>query len=84
MQLYVTRIKRRDDNVVDLTDEERQALEATLTPLGEFVAEAGMDKPFSAYARGEVMTLVEIVVAEYDELRRAAAARATPPIDIPS
>src|SRR5262249_18786087 len=84
MQLYVRRIKRRDGNVVDLTDEERQALEATLKPLGEFVAEVGSEKPLIAYTRGEVMTLVEIVVTAWDEFRRDAAARATPPVDIPS
>jgi hypothetical protein len=44
----------------------------------------GMDKPFSAYTQSEVMTLVEIVVTENDEFRRAAAARATLPLDIPS
>lgn len=48
--------------MIDKTPLEQQALAATLRPLGEIVAEIGMDKLLSAYTRAEVLTLVETVV----------------------
>lgn len=51
--------------MIDATDIEKQFMERTLQPLGEIVAEIGMDKPLSAYTRAEVLTLIEVVVGNY-------------------
>lgn len=51
--------------MIDATDIERQCMERTLQPLGEVVAEIGMQKPLSAYSRAEVLTLIEVVVGNY-------------------
>ena len=46
---------------------EQQAFEAALLPLGEGVAEIGIDKPLSAYTREEILTLIQIVVYAYQD-----------------
>lgn len=51
--------------MIDATDIEKQCMERTLQPLGEVVAEIGMQKPLSAYTRAEVLTLIEVVVGNY-------------------
>ena len=51
--------------MIDATDIERRCMERTLQPLGEVVAEIGMQKTLSAYSRDEVLTLIEVVVGNY-------------------
>lgn len=51
--------------MIDATDIEKQCMERTLQPLGEVVAEIGMHKPLAEYTRAEVMTLIEVVVGNY-------------------
>lgn len=51
--------------MIDLTDIEKQCMERTLQPLGEVVAEIGMQKPLTQYTRAEVLTLIEVVVGNY-------------------
>ena len=53
--------------MIDKTPLEQQALASALRPLGEAVAEIGMDKPLSAYTREEVLTLIEVVVDAYQK-----------------
>jgi len=53
--------------VIDKTPLEQQALVSVLRPLGEVVAEIGMDKPLSAYTREEVLILIETVVDAYQK-----------------
>jgi hypothetical protein len=50
---------------MDFTDIEKIAIQKTLQPLGEIVAEIGMDKPLSAYTRDQVLTLIEVVVGNF-------------------
>lgn len=50
---------------MDLSEIEKRCIELTLKPLGEIVAEIGMDKPLSAYSRAEVLMLIEVVVANF-------------------
>ncbi len=50
---------------MDFTDIEKQCIKRTLKPLGEIVSEIGMDKPLSAYTRDQVLTLIEVVVGNY-------------------
>lgn len=51
--------------MIDATDIEKQCMERTLQPLGEVVAEIGMHKSLAEYTRVEVLTLIEVVVSNY-------------------
>ena len=51
--------------MIDLTDIEKQCMERTLQPLAEVVAEIGVQKPLAQYTRAEVLTLIEVVVGNY-------------------
>ncbi|MCE7886570.1 MAG: hypothetical protein DYH13_03590 [Alphaproteobacteria bacterium PRO2] len=51
--------------MIDATDIEKQCMERTLQPLGEVVAEIGMHKPLAEYTCAEVLTLIEVVVGNY-------------------
>ena len=53
--------------MIDRTSLEEEALASTLRPLGETVAEIGMDKPLSAWTREEVLLLVETAVDAYQK-----------------
>jgi len=68
--------------MIDKTPLEQQALASVLRPLGEVVAEIGMDKSLSAYTREEVLTLIETVV---DAWQKYLADNNVPiPLTIPS
>lgn len=51
--------------MIDPTEIEKLCIEQTLRPLGEVVAEIGMNKPLAEYTRAEVLTLIEVVVGNY-------------------
>lgn len=51
--------------MIDANDIEKKCMERTLQPLGEVVAEIGIDKPLSAYTRAEVLTLIDVVVGNF-------------------
>ncbi|QQR69215.1 MAG: hypothetical protein IPI58_00580 [Alphaproteobacteria bacterium] len=51
--------------MMDPTDIEKRCMERVLKPLGEVVAEIGMDKPLSHYTRAQILTLIEVVVGNY-------------------
>ena len=64
--------------MIDATAIERAAMAAALHPLGEFVAEVGLEKPLADYTREQILTLVEVVVDAYhDHLVEAAEREAT-------
>lgn len=48
--------------MIDATEIEKAAMAAALSPLGDYVAERGLDRPLAQYSREEILTLVEIVV----------------------
>ena len=48
--------------MIDATETEKAAMAAALRPLGDYVAELGLDRPLATYSREEILTLVEIVV----------------------
>lgn len=59
--------------MIDATVTERAAMAAALHPLGEFVAEVGLEKPLADYTRDQILTLVEVIVDAYhDHLVEAA------------
>ncbi len=51
--------------MIDPTDIEKSCMERVLRPLGETVAEIGLDKPLSHYTRVQILTLIEVVVGNY-------------------
>ena len=48
--------------MIDATALERAAMAAALHPLGEFVAQVGLERPLADYTREQILTLVEVVV----------------------
>ena len=59
--------------MIDPTDFERDCMNKTLRPLGEYVAEIGTDKAFQDLTREQVLTLIEVVVTAYmDELSKGS------------
>jgi hypothetical protein len=65
--------------VVDPTELEQAAMAAALVPLGEYVAEIGMQRPLSDYSREEVLTLIEVVVTAFQDHLIEAETRAGRP-----
>ena len=58
--------------VIDPTKHEKEAMQAALKPLGEYVASIGMHRGLANYTREEILTLVEVTVTAYhDHLRTA-------------
>ena len=54
------------------------AMVAALRPLGDYVAQLGLQRPLADYTRDEILTLVEVVVDAYhDHLVEAAEREAT-------
>ena len=59
--------------MIDATETERAAMAAALRPLGDYVAQLGLQRPLADYTRDEILTLVEVVVDAYhDHLVEAA------------
>ncbi len=72
LNLYAQLFKE-NNGMVDMTDFERAAIRACLMPLGECVAEIGMDKPLSAYSKEQVLTLIEVIVTAFqNEMRKGS------------
>ena len=57
----------KENKMIDLTKNEKEAIESALKPLGEYAAEIGMDRPLSTYSREEVLCLIEVAVTAYFE-----------------
>ncbi len=55
----------KKNNMIDLTKNEKEAIESALKPVGEYVAEIGMDRPLSSYSREEVLCLIEVALSAY-------------------
>ena len=70
--LFVGRLSPGGFAMVDPTELEKAAMVAALVPLGEIVAEIGMDKPLKDYSREQVLTLIEVVVTAYQDHMREA------------
>ena len=56
--------------MIDLTKAEKDSIESALKPVGEYVAEIGMDRPLSSYSREEVLCLIEVAVTAYQDSMR--------------
>jgi hypothetical protein len=58
-------------HMVDPTEMEIAALRACLRPLGEVVAEIGMQRPLADYTQAEILTVIEAVVTGYQDFMLA-------------
>ena len=56
--------------MIDLTKAEKNSIESALKPVGEYVAEIGMDRPLSNYSREEVLCLIEVAITAYQDSMR--------------
>ena len=64
--------------MIDATETERAAMVAALRPLGDYVAQSGLQRPLADYTRDDILTLVEVVIDAYhDHLVEAAEHEAT-------
>ena len=57
--------------MVDPTEMETAALQSCLRPLGEAVAEIGMQRPLADYTPAEILTVIEAVVTAYQDFMLA-------------
>ena len=57
----------KENNMIDITKMEKEAIESALKPVGEYVAEIGMNKPLADYSREEVLCLIEVALTAYFE-----------------
>jgi hypothetical protein len=65
-QVAFTRLlDKTEGRMIDPTELERAAMAAALTPLGDYVASIGMERPLADYSRAEVLTLIEVAVSAY-------------------
>lgn len=55
----------KENTMIDLTKAEKDSIEYALKPLGEYVAEIGMNRPVANYSREEVLCLIEVAVTAY-------------------
>ena len=60
----------KSNNMIDLTKAEKDSIESALKPLGEYVAEIGMNRPVADYSREEVLCLIEVAVTAYQDSMR--------------
>ena len=60
----------KSNNMIDLTKAEKDSIESALKPVGEYVAEIGMNRPVADYSREEVLCLIEVAVTAYQDSMR--------------
>lgn len=60
----------KSNNMIDLTKAEKDSIESVLKPLGEYVAEIGMNRPVADYSREEILCLIEVAVTAYQDSMR--------------
>ena len=68
--------------VVDLTEQERAAIEATLKPVAEVMAEIGWTTPLNALSPVQVLTLIEVAIGGFQDAMRACPGPAEPEIPL--
>ena len=61
--------------MIDATETEKAAKAAALLPLGDYVAQLGLQRPLADYTRDDILTLVEVVIDAYQDHLVEAAER---------
>jgi hypothetical protein len=64
--------------MIDPSNNETQAMQSVLRPLGDFVATIGMQKTLADYTQPQVLQLIEVVVTAYQDRLRALTPNDTP------
>ncbi len=64
----------KENNMIDITKMEKEAIESALKPVGEYVTEIGMNKPLAEYSREEVLCLIEVALTAYFEFMQGKEA----------
>lgn len=59
--------------MVDLTDQERAAIRATLKPVAEVMEEIGWQTRLADLTEPQVLTLIEVAVGGFQDAMRATA-----------
>ena len=67
-RIFSQQLKQKDTGMIDLTPFEQYAMAQTLKPLGDYVAELGMQRPLADYTLKEIQTLVETIITAYQEV----------------
>lgn len=65
MNAFSLIFQKTEGRMVDPSEMEQAAMRSCLAPLGECVAEIGMQRPLADYQRSEVLNLIEVVVTAY-------------------
>jgi hypothetical protein len=75
-QRFWTERRRRSSTMVDLTEEERMAILATVKPVAEIMEEIGWETRLADLSEHQVLTLIEVAVGGFQEAMREIAASA--------
>lgn len=59
--------------MVDLTQQEKAAIRAAITPVAEIMEEIGWQARFSDLSETQVLTLIEVAVGGFQDAMRATA-----------
>ena len=59
--------------MVDLTEQERAAIAATMKPVGEIMEEIGWDTRLIDLSEAQVLTLIEVAVGGFQDAMHATA-----------
>jgi hypothetical protein len=60
-------MNKTEGQMIDPTEMELAAVRSCLAPLGEYVGTIGMQRPLADYSREEVLALIDVVVAAYQQ-----------------
>lgn len=55
----------KQNKMINITKLEKDSIEYALKPVGEYVAQVGMNRPLADYSREEVLCLIEVAVTAY-------------------
>ena len=67
---WTQRAVRKGPAMVDLTEQERAALRATMRAMAEVMAEIGWTTPLNALSEQQVLTLAEVAVGAFQDAMR--------------
>ncbi len=67
MNRWASFMKKEGYPMIDPSKQEKEAMEAAIQPLAEYVTEIGMHRPLQDYSRGEILTMIEVVITGYQD-----------------
>ena len=79
-QGFWSRLAGRSFAVVDLTEQEKAAIAAAMTPVAEIMAEIGWSVRLNELTEQQVLTLIECAVGGFQDAMHATARKDTPEV----